>query len=239
MTNERPIVATSPDDSLTYKAIGAVGKAVAGTLAFSIGGLPAAAIASDLVELLIKVPLESRKDEWLNRLAHRVQETEVRLDKLAEDPAFVSAFVQISQAAIKTHRSKKLDALQNVVVNLALGKKVDDIALQMLLDTIDHLNELQLAMLAVAAAPGERINNERVVSIQELFRARIPSLQGNAYGVDPRLLVQRCFTDLGTAGLVFSDATQFETDGEYGLAYRPLVTDFGKLLLDLVSAPDA
>ena len=129
--------------------------------------------------------------------------------------------------------------LQNAVINLAMGKRVDDIALQMLLDSLDRLNELHVAMLAVSAAPGELIEGNTSVGITELFIARIAGVEANAFGVNPRLIVQRCFADLGSLGLVHSDTQQFNAEGADRTVYSPLVTDFGNLLLGLIAEPDA
>src|ERR1700746_1500548 len=61
--------------------------------------------------------------EWFrlrfNDIAEKVED--FTPEALAKNDAFISAFAQATQAALKTHQPEKIDALRNAVLNVALG----------------------------------------------------------------------------------------------------------------------
>ena len=86
----------------------------------------AGAVASELLGVA-SAPVAQRRDDWLSDLERRLREVEgcvqgFRLEDLGKNPQFISATMQATQAASRTHQSEKLEALQNAVVNVALGK---------------------------------------------------------------------------------------------------------------------
>jgi hypothetical protein len=70
-------------------------------------------------------PLEKRKRAWSEEIEKALlglSEQHQRLpDALAEDPAFVSALLKATTAALATHQKKKIDVLRAFVV--AVGSK--------------------------------------------------------------------------------------------------------------------
>ena len=51
-----------------------------------------------------------------------------KFENLRDNEQFVSAMIQATQSAAKTHRKEKLEALRNAVVNIALGhKQIEDL----------------------------------------------------------------------------------------------------------------
>ncbi len=78
--------------------------------------------------LLLTPPLTRRRDNFFEDAVRRLRDLEKRVDgfrfeDLANDERFISAMVQATQAALRTHQQEKLDALRNAVLNVALKKK--------------------------------------------------------------------------------------------------------------------
>jgi len=66
---------------------------------------------------------------------------------LAANEAFISAFAQATQAALRTHQKEKREALRNAVVNVAIGKEPDPNRQQQFLFLIDRFSETHLTVL--------------------------------------------------------------------------------------------
>ena len=66
-----------------------------------------------------------RFSDWCEELRLRLNDLGQKVDgltpeTLANDEAFVSAFAQATQSALRTHLKEKLDALRNAVLNVAV-----------------------------------------------------------------------------------------------------------------------
>jgi len=75
---------------------------------------------------LLGPPVAQRRDDWLNDLERRLRDLEGRVegfcfDDLGKNRQFVSATLQATQAALRTHQAEKLEALQNALLNVALA----------------------------------------------------------------------------------------------------------------------
>lgn len=97
-----------------------------GTLAFPFLG-PGVA----LFDLLTSPIRGKRMDDWCEELRQGLNDlsrkmAELTPKRLAADEAFISAFAQATQAALKTHQQEKLEALRNAVLNVAVGQESDD-----------------------------------------------------------------------------------------------------------------
>jgi hypothetical protein len=90
-----------------------------------LGSLPIVGNAAvELFNILLVPPLEKRRDEWRESVGKRLAELEeshgINPEDLASNPAFVSATLQASYAAVRTHHEEKLEALRNAILNSAL-----------------------------------------------------------------------------------------------------------------------
>jgi hypothetical protein len=122
--------------------------------ALPVGGGPAA----ELFAFLIAPPLARRRDDWLQSLADGLEGLKKKVDhfdpaSLANSPAFVSATLQASRAAIQTHQYEKLDALRNAVLNVAAGRSTDEDEQAMFLGYVETLTGWHLRMLKFFEAP--------------------------------------------------------------------------------------
>jgi len=73
--------------------------------------------AEEFLRLVLVPPMGKRRDEWLQSMYDRLKELErhmagFRVEALVTNEAFISAVLQASQAAIRTHERQKLEALR-------------------------------------------------------------------------------------------------------------------------------
>jgi len=102
---------------------------------------------------LVTAPLRGKRlNDWCEELRLRLNELAERVDGLtpeamATNEAFVSAFAQATQAALKTHDTEKLEALRNAVLNVAAGSAPGEDLQSIFLNLIDSLTPLHLHLL--------------------------------------------------------------------------------------------
>lgn len=92
--------------------------AKAGISLLPIAGGPAV----ELFQCLSQPPLEKRRVAWMGQVGEKLRELEERgldLSTLQGNERFITAVMQASAAAIRTHQQAKLDALRNAIVNIA------------------------------------------------------------------------------------------------------------------------
>lgn len=78
---------------------------------------------TELMNMVLVPPVARRRDEWLRELAEVVEEIDRKVENfdpatLAENDAFVSAFIRTSRIAIGTHRQEKRRLLRNALVKI-------------------------------------------------------------------------------------------------------------------------
>jgi hypothetical protein len=115
-------------------------------------------VGGPVVELMniLGSPIERRRLEWLTALGEdlsRLKEQVADLTdrKLSENAAFVSAVLQATQIAGRTHQEKKLEALRNAVLNVAAGSAPEDDIQSMFLDAVDSLTASHVRFLSALA----------------------------------------------------------------------------------------
>jgi hypothetical protein len=152
------------------------------------------------------------------------------LENLQQNEQFISAVIQASQIAMRTHEAEKLAALRNAIVNLAQGQSVDDTLLQILLSHIDSLTEMHIRLLKVfqePKVPSQWIEDKiNLYPIIELVSYNIPELKESE--IAPQLLM-----DLNTRGLIGVDAHS-SARGEDLM--RPRLNPLGQRLIQLIVA---
>jgi hypothetical protein len=84
----------------------------------------------------------------LARIFDRTPEgSEIKIEKLDDDPAVVSTILQATQAAIRTHQTEKLEALRNAVCNTALQRFPSDDVRSLLLTFVEDFTPTHVQML--------------------------------------------------------------------------------------------
>jgi hypothetical protein len=102
---------------------------------------------------LVTAPLRGKRlSGWLDELRLRLNDLSQKVEaltpeSLAMDEAFISAFAQATQAALRTHQKEKLDALRNAVLNVALGKETDANRQGLFLALVDRFQAAHLTVL--------------------------------------------------------------------------------------------
>jgi hypothetical protein len=122
----------------------AVLAAKVGSIVFSWAGS-----AVTLFDIITGPSRSNRLTDWcekfrvcFNDLGHLGQKAEgLTPEALANNEAFISAFAQATQAALKTHQQDKLEALKNAVVNVALGSEPDADRQQQFLSLVDRFKD--------------------------------------------------------------------------------------------------
>jgi hypothetical protein len=142
--------------------------------------------AAELFQLVIQPPLEKRRAEWMERVAEGLKKLEERgldIGSLKDNEEFVSAVMQASQVAMRTHREEKLQALRNAVLNVASGQAPEEALQQMFLNFIDVFTEWHMRLLTLFRAPPSQSG---------LLAGGLDHVVENAY---PELRGQREFYD--------------------------------------------
>lgn len=112
--------------------------------------------AGELLEALIRPQLDKRRTEWFEGIARGLYElqqqvAEVTPEKIAQSDVFTSVFLQAGQAALRTTRREKLQALRNVVLRAALPDAEEDDIHRLYIDYVDSLTTWHLDLLQYIA----------------------------------------------------------------------------------------
>jgi hypothetical protein len=154
--------------------------------AIPIAGGPAA----ELFAGIIAPPLARRRDNWLQSLAESLASLQERVsgfraETLSEREDFISAALQASQAAVRTHQQAKLDALRNAVLNVAIQRAPDEDQQAVFMNYIEtltawHLGILKFfeAPLRLAAAHGARTSYSIAGALSHVLEDCFPQLRG-------------------------------------------------------------
>ena len=201
--------------------------------------------AAEVLGAILQPHIEQRRTEWLEGLARE----QVRVSKqvegltpeaLAQSPAFASAFLQASAAALRTHLQEKLDALRNAVLNVAAGTASDDNLQLTFIRYVDELTPWHLALLdcvadrlAWAARRNFPVHSKDIradVMFEAVYRDVLPR------GHETVLL-----QDLYVRGLATNTVDPYSGSSAYGGRdpndLFPRITDLGTQFLAFISAP--
>ena len=122
----------------------------AGIAAIPIIGGP----INQLLSLVLAPAVARRRDEWFKELADALEDMEKRvaglkLEDLVGNEAFVSATIQATVIAIRTHQREKRKYLRNALLNIAKGVTPDEIKQQFFLNAIEAFSVAHITALNV------------------------------------------------------------------------------------------
>jgi len=165
-----------------------------------VGGPAVAAIMG-----LIGPKFEQRREEWLELLADKISELESKVEGFADTPMFVTAVLEATSAALKTHEREKLGALRNAVGNSPLPGAPDDSTQLLFLRFVDELSALHLKILAILNDPNHSIEkagqlNEFGTGLALLIHHCIPETTEAQEG-----FLEQIHRDLQNRGLVMQE----------------------------------
>ena len=174
---------------------------------------------------LLSSPVAQRRDDWFADLERRLHDLEgrvdgFRFDDLGKSKEFVSATLQATQAAIRTHQSEKLEALRNAVMNVALSKGPSEDLQLMFLNLVDTFTPIHLQILAGIQC-GNRATLEHLRNRRDETDQAICDLRDRGLITDPRPYAAR------------------NRDSPDALIYYDWdVTNMGKQFLEFITAPE-
>jgi hypothetical protein len=114
--------------------------------------------AAELFALVLAPPLEKRRDAWLEQLYDSLKRLEkqvegFRISDLSQNEAFISATIQATQIALRTHQQQKREALRNSVLNVFRDKSLDEEKQTFFFSLIDLFTVTHLELLRLFADP--------------------------------------------------------------------------------------
>lgn len=187
--------------------------------------------AVELFQFLIQSPLERRRNAWMKDVGEKLQELEtqgLKLEGLQQNEQFVSAVMQASTAALRTHKQAKLEALRNAILHIAKGEGPEETIQHLLLSFIDDFSEMHLRILAFARAP-QPSPTISAGGLGRVLEQNIPELHGQ------RTLYDQLWKDLYLRGLVNTESLHVMMTGT-GLTQRR-TSDLGEELLNFIAEP--
>ncbi|HEY9098313.1 MAG TPA: hypothetical protein VIN38_05520 [Thiobacillus sp.] len=199
----------------------------AGLSAIPIVGGPAA----EIFQLLVHPPLERRRHDWMTQIGEKLLELEshgLNLEDLQNNEQFISAVMQASAAALRTHKEMKLAALRNAVLHVATSQGPEETIQHLLLSFIDQFSEMHLQILAFARTPKPQ-SNISAGGLGHVLEDNIPTLRGE------RTLYDQLWKDLYLRGLVNTESLHVMMTGN-GLA-QGRTSPLGEALLNFIAEP--
>lgn len=187
--------------------------------------------AVELFQHLVQPPLERRRNEWMEQVGEKLQSLEqngLNLNDLQGNEQFITAVMQASTAALRTHKAEKLAALRNAVINVASGQGPEETIQHLLLSFIDEFSEMHLRVLAFADAPKPPAGIS-AGGLGHVLEDNIPALRGQ------RGLYDQLWKDLYLRGLINTESLHVMMTGN-GLG-QSRSTELGKALLEFISEP--
>lgn len=121
---------------------------------------------TELMNMVLVPPVARRRDEWLRELAEVVEEIGRKVKDfepttLAQNDAFVSAFIRTSRIAIGTHRQEKRRLLRNALVKIGTGEACDEDMQEIWFRLIEDLTPSHLRLLNFFLSAVQWMRRER------------------------------------------------------------------------------
>lgn len=228
---------TPPQTEKKDKAM-AVARAVIGSIPY------AGNAANELIPLLFTAPLERRRQNWMNEIAHGLREVEknrgVTIDQLQSNESFISVLVQATQARIRNHQREKIEALRQAICNSASGVDIGEDLQLLFVRFIDELTPSHLTLLRFFRDNEQKF--KELESYEQLFQAFCTVNGESAITRDEFRL---CSEELKVRNLlrVSANVEDFEGVGANNYIVDPtgsggpmlLVTEIGKKLLEFIT----
>lgn len=196
--------------------------------------------AGKIVERFVAAPLQKRRDEWFERVGSGLRELEERLEgfdpsKLDNNNDFVSAVFEATQAAMKTAKEEKLEALRSGVLNIAAGLQLSEVLRGSFFSYIDRFLPAHIRVLRLIAAPSNSpemclaAKNTYAGAQTTVLRAALPESALDTPSLN------RILSDLQREGL--ADTSGMNAIGTQQSLLSKRSTDAGDAFLEFISSP--
>lgn len=169
------------------------------------------------MDYVIQPPLSKRRAAWeisvtekLNELGDKVEGFNV--NDLVDDESFITTYINATRLAISEHRSEKIDAFRNAVLNAALPSSPNDDELALFLSYIDRLTPWHLRLLDYFKTDGHG----------EYLTLNLPELRGRDtfYGLLVDDLLACGLLHENTERLTSDYLSEYDDDEDQGLKVR-------------------
>lgn len=147
---------------------------------------------------------------------------------LQSNEQFITAVLHATTAALRTHKTEKLIALRNAILNIAKGQGPEETIQHLLFSFVDEFSEMHLRILGFAHAPKLRAGIS-VGGLSHVLEENIPALQGK------RALYDQLWKDLYLRGLINTESLHVMMSGT-GLG-QSRTTELGRMLLSFTAGP--
>jgi hypothetical protein len=198
--------------------------------------LPGAGYAlQQMVAHFIGEPLAKRREQWFEQVGCGLLELQVRFDgfepsALNENEDFVSAVYEASHLAMKSAKEYKRQALLNAVLNIALGRTLEETLRGRFMGLVDELSASHIRVLSVLADPGryprcvEMSRSMSMGSQEHIIRAEVTPeevpdrlFEIVVNDLNREALVDGNLKGMGTSGVFLAKRTT--TTGDHFLAF--------------------
>lgn len=146
-----------PDEEALRPPLPGKGDTVYAVVKSVVSAIPVlGGVAAEILGRCIASPLSRRQQIWMESVAQELVELQAPrpgflLEDLQDNERFVSATLQATQAALKTHSEEKRRALRNALLNVVLSTSGDESEQEMFLYLVDRLTPFHLQVFGFVA----------------------------------------------------------------------------------------
>ncbi len=205
----------------------------------AVSSIPiAGGVLGETFSLLVKSPVEKRRDEFLEDLFKRIKKlenknNEFKIENLQKNDIFISALIHAIQIAVKNHQKEKIEMLRNAVINSATIQNPNSEKL-FFLNLIDEITPLHIIAMKFFVKKG--LNTRKWgESFSVLKKYKIGELA--TVMIEKDLLNKNLIKKIkGKIGGDY-DTTSFDDENasEYN-SYHISLTDFGESFLNFIKS---
>lgn len=209
-------------------------------------------IGGEVFNLIFTDPATKRRDDWIESLENRIITLENKYPNIIEtiktSQLAISATFYACSMALKTTNKEKLEAFQNIILNVALKPNYEEYKIQMFLSIIDSFTEWHIRLLQYFSDPKEAVlrhnpnfklsSLRRILTMAPFWEIYPKSKSNSSY-------LTVIMNDLHNKGLINVDGKYLllsydrnDTLLKFGYPYRTQTTDFGNELLSFIRNPE-
>lgn len=209
-------------------------------------------VAGEIFNLIFTDPATKRRDDWIESLENRIITLENKYPNIIEtiktSQLVISATFYACSMALKTTNKEKLEAFQNIILNVALKPNYEEYKIQMFLSIIDSCTEWHIRLLQYFSDPKEAVLSHnpnfklgslrRILTMSPFWEIYPESKSNSSY-------LTVIMNDLHNKGLINVDGKYLllsydrnDTLLKFGYPYRTQTTDFGNELLSFIRNPE-
>ncbi|TLP77012.1 hypothetical protein [Maribacter sp. ACAM166] len=197
--------------------------------------------ASEILPLLLKNPIEKRREIWMQEVGEKLKVLEVKnkieLNELANNDIFIDTVINISTEALKTSEKEKLDYFKNALLNTAIHENLDSSEINFFTRFITDFTVWHIKILKVFDNPIKWfIENE--IDFPEYATAPLSKILFKAYSAlkSRKEFCDLIWSDLYSSGLI--NTSELKVGVNLNGLKSSRTTEFGKKFLSFIEIQD-